>query len=489
MRIKIKDFGPISSADILLKPLTILIGPNSSGKSYSAMLIHTLYQTFSKFRLLSNPTDLFYTHTFMYSNNFEIIVKEFEKEFNSISDNLKRQEGKPVEVDHDFINNFGSRILDNIINNMFRNEIRREFSSNIRELIRNHKKYFQIDIVNNDFETAIKVFLQIFKVKSNIPFDYQISIIPMKNSVKEEINVDNKNKKIIVPYDKRFTFEKEYVTLILSNIFISIYFRILLGDFETFSTYLPAARSGILQAHKALSASIIERASYAGIHDLEIPKMSGVVSDFISSVIKLENSQTNIFKLAKEFESEIINGEIVLKSTAKMPYPEIIYKNQDMEIPLHRTSSTVSELAPIFLYLKHKVRKGSLLIIEEPEAHLHPNNQRILAKYLVRLIRNDVRLLITTHSEYLLEQLNLFIKLGEVRFTDKIYRLGYEKDDFLKSNEISAYVFDRNKKDVGYQVKQLHIDQINGIDSEEFMRVHESLYDDSVKINREEIAE
>ncbi len=38
LKIEAKDFGPISSAKITLKPLTLFIGPNNSGKSYAAML-------------------------------------------------------------------------------------------------------------------------------------------------------------------------------------------------------------------------------------------------------------------------------------------------------------------------------------------------------------------------------------------------------------------------------------------------------------------
>lgn len=43
--IAVKDFGPIAQAEIDLKPLTVLIGPNNTGKSYLALAIHSLSQT------------------------------------------------------------------------------------------------------------------------------------------------------------------------------------------------------------------------------------------------------------------------------------------------------------------------------------------------------------------------------------------------------------------------------------------------------------
>jgi predicted ATPase len=50
-KIEIRDFGPIREGEIEIKPLTIFIGPNNSGKSYGAMLIHSLYKSF--YRLAS----------------------------------------------------------------------------------------------------------------------------------------------------------------------------------------------------------------------------------------------------------------------------------------------------------------------------------------------------------------------------------------------------------------------------------------------------
>ena len=46
-RVSVKDFGPISLASIELKPLTVFIGPNNSGKSYLALAIYCLSRTLS----------------------------------------------------------------------------------------------------------------------------------------------------------------------------------------------------------------------------------------------------------------------------------------------------------------------------------------------------------------------------------------------------------------------------------------------------------
>ena len=82
-----------------------------------------------------------------------------------------------------------------------------------------------------------------------------------------------------------------------------------------------------------------------------------------------------------------------------------------LSMPL--SSALVSELAPLLLVLRgaHPLH---LLVLEEPESHLHPKLQRIVARALVRLIRKDVVVVVTTHSETFCQQINNFIKLGSL---------------------------------------------------------------------------
>ena len=46
LNLEMNDFGPIIEGKISLKPLTLFVGPNNSGKSYAAMLIHSMYETY-----------------------------------------------------------------------------------------------------------------------------------------------------------------------------------------------------------------------------------------------------------------------------------------------------------------------------------------------------------------------------------------------------------------------------------------------------------
>src|SRR5262249_53819748 len=110
--------------------------------------------------------------------------------------------------------------------------------------------------------------------------------------------------------------------------------------------YLPAARSGILQSHRALAGSLVRRSTLAGIEDLRIPAMSGVVTDFLSEMIELDPSTSGDFKEeASRLENKILHGYIGLPDKV-IAYPEVVYSAGGGNYPLGHTSSMVSELAP-----------------------------------------------------------------------------------------------------------------------------------------------
>ncbi len=200
-------------------------------------------------------------------------------------------------------------------------------------------------------------------------------------------------------------------------------------------------------------------------------------------MITLPEKKGRFYKLARDFERELISGEILMQAGGDHPYPEIRYRFKKINIPLHRASSTVSELAPLFLYLKYRIEAGSILIIEEPEAHLHPASQRILAKFIVRLLRQGVYVTITTHSEYLLEQLSTFILLSRID-PEKRAKYKYTQDDFLQPEEVGVYVFNYDSESGGQTITEIPITEEDGISQEEFLRIHEALYNENLHASK-----
>jgi predicted ATPase len=56
-------------------------------------------------------------------------------------------------------------------------------------------------------------------------------------------------------------------------------------------------------------------------------------------------------------------------------------------------------------------QEGDFIIIDEPELNLHPDNQRKIARWLVRVVNAGFKVMITTHSDYIIREFNNLIML------------------------------------------------------------------------------
>lgn len=126
------------------------------------------------------------------------------------------------------------------------------------------------------------------------------------------------------------------------------------------------------------------------------------------------------------------DGAIRLRSQARG-------KNR-FDIPLHLASSSTRGFSDFYFFLKYTATKNHLLIVDEPETHLDPANQMLLARLLSRLVGSGLRILVTTHSDYLLKELNNLMMLHGIggRVTDNA-DLDYTPADALDLTRVRAY--------------------------------------------------
>lgn len=147
-----------------------------------------------------------------------------------------------------------------------------------------------------------------------------------------------------------------------------------------------------------------------------------------------------------------------------------------MEFELNLISSSVKELIPLIIYLKYYLKKGDILIIEEIENHLHPQNQLILVKYLVKAINQGLNIILTTHSDYIIEKFNNLIQLGNSR-KEVFKHLNYDESCILNYKDISIYNFIKND-DYSYTP---HIIDVNftGFSEDNFSKAIDELHNES----------
>jgi len=85
-------------------------------------------------------------------------------------------------------------------------------------------------------------------------------------------------------------------------------------------------------------------------------------------------------------------------------------------------------------------KKGDLLIIENPESHIHPKGQVQLGRLMALAAINDIQLVVETHSDHILNGIRVGVKEGAIE-KDKV-RIYYferevqEKEQFSQVSKI-----------------------------------------------------
>ena len=122
-------------------------------------------------------------------------------------------------------------------------------------------------------------------------------------------------------------------------------------------------------------------------------------------------------------------------------------------------------MAPLELLARKGEVFVSSVLFEEPEAHLHPLKQRMMADILSAFANVGCFMQVTTHSDYLIRRLNELIRLhavrerlqDEVQFNKLCYEIGTSPELSLAATSITAYILKAND-DGSSRVERLNVD-------------------------------
>ena len=256
--------------------------------------------------------------------------------------------------------------------------------------------------------------------------------------------------------------------------------------------YLPADRSGILHTHRVVASSLIQRAARADRADLAPPGFSGVMADFMQRLIFYDEPsrrddgqqpRSPMDDIAEALEKDTLAGRIrAVSPSLPGSYPAFVYRPRGAErdIQLTQASSMVSELAPVVLLVRGSVRAGDTLLIDEPEAHLHPAAQTEMATFLAHLARAGVRVVITTHSDWLLQEIGNLMRAGAL--SEKTDETEASSEGSLRPSDVGVWLFDREKDAEGSTIREIPFDHTEGIQPGDYEDVAERLYNRSADL-------
>ncbi len=169
--------------------------------------------------------------------------------------------------------------------------------------------------------------------------------------------------------------------------------------------------------------------------------------------------------------ADIIGGEYVVAESDTIHFHPA---NQGPPLTMDESSSAVRSLLVIGLYLRHVAKRGDLLIIDEPELNLHPTNQRRLARLFARLVNLGICVFATTHSDYIVKELNTLIMLNadEPHLRRLARKTGYHRQELLKPSQLRVYIAEPSETShrgvPDYTLVRAPIDVTQGIEARSF---------------------
>ena len=521
-RVEVSDFGPIANASVDLRPLTVFVGPSNSGKTYLATLLYAVSRSFGGFPRYPGPSSI------------EVRASETnppsEEEWISLAKSLATP-GRSVRLS-DF---------PKIVRARAQSQLERVVSGE-EGLLLEIKRCFDLEILSDLVRWPVtksdaRISVSITEGDQRL-WSFQMGIGNAGKGISNRFTFEGIIQPVIgpvTPVSSRCQLANPNLMLPKGRDFQSDYFSDLLNSHPASSSrdvvneiysrarnilrynsvpretyYMPAARSGIMQSHRVISSSLVSRATRAGLeHFPALPTLSGMVTDFLEHLILYDDSRkfsssfhprdrydpmwrrqsqsrdgNSIEQLANELEYRLLGGAIRNRSVSSDQYPDFIFVPNESEeqLSISRSSSMVSELAPIVLFLRRNILPRDMLIIEEPEAHLHPAAQTQMARILAKLARLGVRVVVTTHSDWLLKQIANLIRLGEWETDSRQADDQGEIPNSIQAKDVGVWLFQKSNLNQGSIVKEIAYDRIDGVEPEEYADVDEELYNESAKI-------
>lgn len=167
--------------------------------------------------------------------------------------------------------------------------------------------------------------------------------------------------------------------------------------------------------------------------------------DFSRRLDTITNSKSFISKehpeVLEDF-SKIVGGKYLITQTDQLYF---VPKGTQIKLTMAESSSTARSLLDLSFYLSHQAEKGDLLMVDEPELSLHPENQRRIARLFARLMNLGIKVFITTHSDYIIKELNTLIMLNHDKPHLKVIAKenAYQDNELIKADQVKVYVAEK----------------------------------------------
>lgn len=240
----------------------------------------------------------------------------------------------------------------------------------------------------------------------------QLIYAPLRNTYALAYNQElseNKQEAIKVHFETEIEEDRNNATILIrkgrnKNLFVNLENRELGEQLQNvdnpFSIYVPGL-AGVSHSEEYKTPAIVRKAAARGD--------SNKVFRNILYLLKLSEEGWNQFE--NDFKTLFPDSEINIQfNPNRDDFIEVFFKESNHEVPIDLAGTGVLQILQILSYVNFYNPK--ILLLDEPDAHLHPNNQRKLTSLLKQLVEErNLQVILTTHSRHLLDALSYFAKI------------------------------------------------------------------------------
>ncbi|EID8609663.1 AAA family ATPase [Campylobacter jejuni] len=430
MKVKLKNVGMLDEAEFEVGNITLICGENNTGKTYATYSLYG-YLDF----LSNNLTSVF----------FSIVQKHL---------NILIPEEYTIEISIDKI----IAIYEDTIKNTYS-----DYKEKLSEILAGK---------DGDFDDSIFLNQELDHFLGELSNNDIVNSFKEFSEYKNLINLSEINSKYIkLDYKNDENFEiKDRIIMIKTMQLLTSFFLFLTPKYPR-PFILSAERTGASMFQKELDVNkneIVDRISQVKGSDIkeavidilvekysrypkpvkdniyfvreldEVAKKTSFIQDGINKNSKNKNLYQNILDLL----FEIVGGKYLVSQEGIEFAPGAKKRITRGKFLIQRASSSVRSLLILNHYILHEAQKGDILMIDEPELNLHPKNQILLARLFTLLANAGIKIFITTHSDYIVRELNNCIMLNKLS-DEQIHLLkskSYIKENKIDFNNIKAYI-------------------------------------------------
>ncbi|MCM1244802.1 MAG: ATP-binding protein [Roseburia sp.] len=382
MKLKVRNLAKIKSADIIVDGITVIAGENNTGKSTIGKTLFSLFNSISDIEYKINRQRVkeieescrsFLKNHIISGDGRRSIFPRIHVTARNLAARISRILEDNDKIEAGEIYEIVEQTLQNLGNHIEQLDVAEEFAEGMTKKI--------MEILDLPAKVIIQEILSRF---FNQIFHGQINTL--KDADQEtELELEVKGKKFEVAFNcnecSRYATE---FTILNNAIYIDNPFVVdQLGGWHE------------LNAMEQHLRELLTDSSGEGL-------MDGIIGSVLA-----KEKMTEIYRALEE----VIEGQIVEKED------EFYLKEEGYQKPV--SVSNLSTGMKSFVIIKMLVEKGlikekDVLILDEPEIHLHPQWQVVYAEVIVLLQKYfDLCVVVTTHSPYFLDAINLFsIKHG-----------------------------------------------------------------------------